>query len=65
MRVRNHIIYSTSEAELVRLQEEYVSLGRDAKLELKEGKLTVFAIPRGSRSRKQKRQDAKRKKRNG
>jgi len=65
MRVRNHIIYSTSEAELVRLQEEYISLGRDAKLELKEGKLTVFAIPRGSRSRKQKHQDAKRKKRNG
>ncbi len=62
MRVRNHIIYSTSATELQRLYEEYKSIGRDAKLE--EGKLTIFAIPRNARSRKQKRQDAKRNKRN-
>lgn len=58
MKSRNQIIYSENKEDLNRLQEEYTLIGFDTKLE--EGRLIVFAVPRGSMSRKQKRQAAKR-----
>jgi len=60
MKSRNHVIYSEEKSKLTRLQEEYTMLGFDTKLE--PGKLIVFAVPRGSMSRKQKRQAQKRNK---
>ena len=60
-RVRNHVIYSDNQDILRRLREEYEMLGRDT--ELAEGRLTVLALPRGTRTRKQKQQAAKSSKR--
>lgn len=43
-RQRNHVIYDKDQAKLVRLREEYESLGRQTKLE--DGRLIVLALPR-------------------
>lgn len=61
--VKNHTIYDTDINTLKRLCDEYKLLGRDAQVYEKENKLVVFALPRGSKSRKRKRQDAKKAKR--
>ena len=58
MKRKNQVIYSEDQAKLKRLQEEYTMIGFDTKLI--NGKLIVFAKPRGAMSRKQKRQAAKR-----
>jgi hypothetical protein len=40
---KNHVIYDTDQETLVRLKEEYESLGRQTKLE--DGRLIVLALP--------------------
>lgn len=57
MRSRNQVIYSEDESKLARLAEEYISIGFD--VEKEKDRLTVFAIPRKAKSRKQKRQESK------
>ncbi len=42
-KVRNYVIYGTDQDDLVRLRDEYESLGRQTRLE--PGRLTVFALP--------------------
>lgn len=61
MKTVNYNFYSTDKELLKRLAEEYIMIGRD--VQIYADKITVFAIPRGSKSRKQRNQDAKRNKR--
>jgi hypothetical protein len=59
MKNKNQVIYSEDNDKLKRLQEEYTMIGFDTSLA--PGALTVYAVPRNARSRKQKQQDSKRK----
>jgi hypothetical protein len=44
MKVRNYVITSNDQADLVRLNDEYQMIGRET--ELTDGKLVVLALPR-------------------
>lgn len=46
-KVKNQTIYDQDQKKLERLQEEYVMIGFDTKLELH--KLIIFALPRRKR----------------
>lgn len=58
-RVRNQQITSSNPGTLTRLAEEYTFLGREVKLDLRDHKLTVFALPLDSK--KKRKQENKRK----
>lgn len=45
-KVKNHIIYNSDPEELKRLASEYVMIGRDVDLDLRNGQLTILALPR-------------------
>lgn len=55
MRIKNLTIYSDDAKFLSRLSEEYTSIGFDNLVE--DDKITIFAIPRKAKSRKQKRKE--------
>lgn len=51
MKSKNHVITSADQDMLGRLHEECrVYIGRESKLE--EGKLTIFALPQGRKSKR-------------
>lgn len=47
---KNHVIFSTDQADLARLKEEYEMIGRVTKLE--QGKLIIFALSPQKQGRK-------------
>lgn len=49
--IKNLVIRGTQE-ELIRQLEEYKFIGREAELDLSEGKLTVFALPRSYKKKR-------------
>lgn len=62
LNVKNLHVYSENEEWLKTIQDEYRMIGFDTRLKTKN-ELIVFAKPRGSRSRRQRNQDNKRKQR--
>lgn len=62
MNVKNLHVYSEDEDWLKTIQDEYRMIGFDTRMASKT-ELIVFAKPRGSRSRKQRNQDNKRRQR--
>ncbi len=59
MKARNLVIYSDDQEDLKRLADDYRFIGRDVMIE--DGKLTVFAIHRKLKTRKQRLKDDKKK----